>query len=137
MHRAIYAGCHNALRGRQNAVKSHQNASGGHQNASRGHQNAKNAQKCSKLSQTMYKNPQGSFLKTLIFGDFWRFLTFMTQFWSFPGQIGQKNAQKCPKMHKSAQTCPNMPQTCPKACTKTLQGSKHRFLAIFGDFRPS
>jgi len=197
MHRAIYAGCHNALRGRQNAFKSHQNASGGHQNASRGHQNAqkcpkmletvpdhvqkpsgiifenidfwrflaifdlydpvlvisgsdrsqkcpkmpksaqkcpkvpKSAQKCPKVHQSMYKNPQGSKHRFLaIFGDF---STFMTQFWSFPGQIGQKMTKK----PNSAQTClniPNMPQKCPKACTKTLRDQNidfWRFLAIF------
>ena len=73
-----------------------------------------------KMPQSMYKNPQGSKHRFLaIFGDF---STFMTQFWSFSGQIafwgGCKKGKKCPKMPKlpknRRKSHPNCPENPPK-----------------------
>jgi len=52
----------------------------------------------------MYKNPQGSFLETSIFDDFWRFFELYDPFQSFPSGSGGvlRGLQKRQEMTKNA-----------------------------------
>ena len=91
----------------------------------------KTGPKWPKMSQDMYKNPQGSFLKTSMFDDFWRFFDLYDPFQSFSGLVafwgGCKNGKKWPKMlifpkncRKTHTYCPDYPpkwaQTPRKSC---------------------
>ena len=78
----------------------------------------KMAVKLIKMTQNMYKNPQRSYLKTSIFGDF---STFYDPFQSFSGSgaflggwLKRKNWRKLTKNDKKCQkkypTCPDSPE---------------------------
>ena len=67
----------------------------------------KRAQTCPKSAPKHVQKP--SVIKTSIFGDFWRFSTFMTQFWLFRvrsrfegGAKRAKNGQKCQNCQNTA-----------------------------------